>query len=153
MHHNLVVLVHPKNSKLAVLLFLLCLYSSPTYASNPLKHEVICVTTLHWTICLTVDWRCSAIQQITRYIQILQIADTRLYYSEYIVNGSRGNSLCAFLPFLKNWGEGNSDDRYLCLFVARVFMENCVHSLVLTKTNAHFASKHWQCVAVQRANT
>ena len=71
-------------------------------------------------------------------IQILQIADTHLYYSEYIVNGSRGNSLCAFLPFLKNWGEGNSDDRYLCLFVARVFMENCVHSLVLTKTNAHF---------------
>ena len=76
-------------------------------------------------------------------IQILQIADTQLHYSEYIVNGSRGNPLYAFLPdILKNWG-GNSDDRYLCLFVARVFMENCVHSLVLTKTNAYcLDSKH-----------
>ena len=149
MHHNLVVLLHPKNSKLAVLLFLLCLYSSPTYASNPLKHEVICVTTLHWTICLTVDWRCSAIQQITRYIQILQIADTQLYYSEYIVNGSRGNSLCAFLPFLKNWGEGN--DIYVCLWLVYSWKIVSIHwywqRLMLT------SSKHWQCVAVQRANT
>ena len=58
MHHNLVVLeLHPKNFQRG--------YCTQLPLENPLKHEVICITTLHWTICLALHIMTQAIQQIT----------------------------------------------------------------------------------------
>ena len=52
-----------------------------------------------------------------------------------------GRVVTRYVLFFLSWKIGEKEtpmtDIYVCV-EARVFMENCVHSLVLTKTNAHF---------------